>query len=452
MRLKHKYLFYSCLHLIMLLITYSNLSGQHAIVVNGSHIYTEGNSNINSNQTIYCKGDFVDRFDGANNGTIEANGSNIFVTGNWINESNNRVFTNFSLNNQDSYVTLNGNLTPQFIYGTIPTHFENLVLESSIKFLNSDSVEVNGTLFLNSPFHLNSNNLVIDNPSNTAINYISGFIKSETLPGNHGYVHWNIDNNTGLYSIPFGSDVNSFSNNLNLQIDVLSPMQNGDFISFATYPTDKYNYPLPDFTNALQHDITKVVDRFWIIKPNMQIGKPDINIHFSISPEDVNPAFNNINIDKLQAIRYNDINFSWTDIEPLGSSIGNITNTGLIEGQNFYNNWTLVQPPPPTASLYVPNGFTPDGDGINDVFQPVFNTDYIVDEYEFVIYDRFGNIVFQTTNKDDGWNGIVNGNIYYEDPVTGVYSWVIVVKGRWNEDPDVVSFSKKYVGKVTLVN
>lgn len=455
MRHKHKYLCFSYLCLIILLFSTSNLISQtdHAIVIFGSHTYTQGYSSPDSNQTIYVKGNFVSETDNAgSNGTVEQNGSNIYVTGDWINESNYKVFNDiFTSNNKDGYVTLNGNLNPQFILGNTPTHFENLILESSVKFLSIDTVEVNGTLHLKSPFHLNGNNLVIDNPLNTAINYLSGYIKSETLPGNLGFVHWKIGNNTGNYSVPFGSEINSFSNNLNLELDIITPMQNDDYISFATYPTDKYNYPLPDFTSSLQHDITKVVDRFWVIKPNTQIGKPDINISFKISQEDINSAFNNINPDKLKAIRYNSTLNEWVDIEPLGSSIGNVTRTGLVEGANFYDNWTLVHPPPPTARVYVPNAFSPDGDGINDEFIPVFHTDYIVEDYDFIIYDRNGNQIFHTTNKDIGWDGTISNDFNYNSPVVGVYTWVILVSGRWSDQDEDYNFSRKYVGKITLV-
>ncbi len=56
---------------------------------------------------------------------------------------------------------------------------------------------------------------------------------------------------------------------------------------------------------------------------------------------------------------------------------------------------------------YVPNTFTPDGDGLNDVFIPVLST---VDEdsYSLQIFNRWGEIIFETQDVNEGWDGITN--------------------------------------------
>ncbi|MBK9715940.1 MAG: gliding motility-associated C-terminal domain-containing protein [Saprospiraceae bacterium] len=54
--------------------------------------------------------------------------------------------------------------------------------------------------------------------------------------------------------------------------------------------------------------------------------------------------------------------------------------------------------------LFVPNVFSPNGDQINDLFLPTFKCDQ-VEFYKLQIFDRFGNLVFETLNKDNGWNG-----------------------------------------------
>ncbi|MBK9722127.1 MAG: gliding motility-associated C-terminal domain-containing protein [Saprospiraceae bacterium] len=48
--------------------------------------------------------------------------------------------------------------------------------------------------------------------------------------------------------------------------------------------------------------------------------------------------------------------------------------------------------------------FSPNGDQINDLFLPTFKCDQ-VEFYKLQIFDRFGNLVFETLNKDNGWNG-----------------------------------------------
>lgn len=59
--------------------------------------------------------------------------------------------------------------------------------------------------------------------------------------------------------------------------------------------------------------------------------------------------------------------------------------------------------------IFVPNAFTPNGDGNNDFFKP-FYPDALVTELYFAVYDRWGSIVYETDNiRADGWNGTYKG-------------------------------------------
>lgn len=62
----------------------------------------------------------------------------------------------------------------------------------------------------------------------------------------------------------------------------------------------------------------------------------------------------------------------------------------------------------PYFTLYVPNAFTPNGDGLNDLFLPV-GDDVDRDNYELMIFDRWGNLIFRTVTWGEGWNGIAKG-------------------------------------------
>jgi gliding motility-associated-like protein len=55
--------------------------------------------------------------------------------------------------------------------------------------------------------------------------------------------------------------------------------------------------------------------------------------------------------------------------------------------------------------LFFPNGFTPNGDGLNDVFKP---QGLGIAEYQLLIYNRWGEVIFQTTDYTTGWDGTVN--------------------------------------------
>jgi gliding motility-associated-like protein len=57
--------------------------------------------------------------------------------------------------------------------------------------------------------------------------------------------------------------------------------------------------------------------------------------------------------------------------------------------------------------LYVPSGFTPNNDGINDVLKPLLFGD--VRSFTFTIYNRWGEVVFQTATIGKGWDGSNKG-------------------------------------------
>ena len=75
--------------------------------------------------------------------------------------------------------------------------------------------------------------------------------------------------------------------------------------------------------------------------------------------------------------------------------------------------------------FYVPNSFTPDGNGVNDSFIPVLTAGYDrTGGYEFKIYDRWGELIFVTDQILQGWDGTYNG----EKVQFGAYTWIIRFK------------------------
>jgi gliding motility-associated-like protein len=80
-------------------------------------------------------------------------------------------------------------------------------------------------------------------------------------------------------------------------------------------------------------------------------------------------------------------------------------------------------------TIYVPNAFTPNNDGINDVFLPSV-LGHQPDKYELVIFDRWGREVFSTTDPLQGWNGGLNNG---GDPLPdGVYTWKLNARDRFS--------------------
>ncbi len=67
----------------------------------------------------------------------------------------------------------------------------------------------------------------------------------------------------------------------------------------------------------------------------------------------------------------------------------------------------IVSPKNCLKGFFMPGGFTPNNDGKNDFLKPILLGD--VEEYEFWIYNRWGQIVFQTKDLTKGWNGSFKG-------------------------------------------
>ena len=63
----------------------------------------------------------------------------------------------------------------------------------------------------------------------------------------------------------------------------------------------------------------------------------------------------------------------------------------------------------PETHLFIPNAFTPDGDGVNDTFQAFYNGNDI-SHFTMEIYDRWGGRIFRSENILFGWDGKKNGN------------------------------------------
>jgi len=90
--------------------------------------------------------------------------------------------------------------------------------------------------------------------------------------------------------------------------------------------------------------------------------------------------------------------------------------------------------------VFVPNAFTPNGKGTNEFFLPIV-TGHDPATYEFMIFNRWGEIIFQTTDSNKGWDGMHKALNAKQD----VYVWKLKVMPL--NDVEV----KEFYGHVTLV-
>ena len=94
------------------------------------------------------------------------------------------------------------------------------------------------------------------------------------------------------------------------------------------------------------------------------------------------------------------------------------------------------------VQVYVPSGFTPDNDGINDAFLPSVAPLEQVEDYRLEVFNRWGECVFVTTDPEQGWMGGYTSGTHFAG--NEVYNWVITIDTQ-------LSPPRRMVGQVTAI-
>lgn len=420
--------------LIFLILLLSGSAYAQTVVNNGADIV------IREGAYMVIGGNYINKNDGTGDGQINIDG-NIILKRNWVNFANNKVLINVGAGPTGN-VIMNGSIK-QYIEGTHESIFENIVLRNSIKSLRQVGCEVNDTLNLGSVLELNRERIKILNQTPAGIQYISGYILSETnsLEG-YGEVEWKIGSHAdSLYSVPFGSGYSLYNDlNVRLRTNSMGFPATGSII-FSTYPTGCQNVPIPIEVMSLDRSFEYIADRYWIINP-VYDQKPCVDIELYYTNQDINEACNGgILESELKAIRYNTLMNTWADLAPTGSSTPD-QNRFLINDlppDDFYAPWALVSEVIDWV-IYFPNTFTPNEDGINDFFGPIGNN---LDKCKLTMYvfNRWGNELCKLEGGNISWDGTYNDKICQD----GVYTWILFLT-----DPE--GMEHKYLGHVTILN
>lgn len=99
-----------------------------------------------------------------------------------------------------------------------------------------------------------------------------------------------------------------------------------------------------------------------------------------------------------------------------------------------------IDPREYSKDVAVPNAFTPNGDGLNDIFRPVLKLERAYNTMDFRVYNRYGQLVHATANMNHGWDGMFNGR----PADKGVYSYKLVIYF-------LDGTNKVFTGEVTLI-
>ncbi len=263
-----------------------------------------------------------------------------------------------------------------------------------------DAVPNSGTTCVNVPFQFETSASNLTNPiyqwyfSNGLYSSDVAPVISFTLPGVYGY-----------------------------SLDIINSAQ-----CIATLNVSSTNavtvYPSPSANFIFTHTITTIFD------PEITFIDSSYNLY-----EGYMPAYN--------------IQWNWN----LGD--GNIMNTqnfiyafnnygeydvNLIVTNNYGCKDTITKKIKilPEFRFWVPNAFTPTGDGLNEIFFPIVIG---IEDYQLEIFDRWGEKLFLTNNPKQGWDGYYKGILCKED----VYVWKISFKNLISRK------FEEHVGHVTLL-
>ncbi len=122
----------------------------------------------------------------------------------------------------------------------------------------------------------------------------------------------------------------------------------------------------------------------------------------------------------------------YTDVDPFTIVL---TTTDDIGCQDTVKLNTI-----PPIEVFIPSSFTPNGDGINDLWGVKASNLF---EFEVRIFDRWGKKVFQSNDIDQKWNGSNQNNEFQSQ--MQIYNYVIRYKGKKEED------TKELTGSITII-
>jgi gliding motility-associated-like protein len=91
----------------------------------------------------------------------------------------------------------------------------------------------------------------------------------------------------------------------------------------------------------------------------------------------------------------------------------------------------------PDFAVFIPNSFTPDGDGINDSFGA---KGYGITEYKMLIFDRWGELIFESYKYGDNWNGKASN----KELESEVFVYKITLK-------DINHKTHQFIGNVNVI-
>ncbi len=197
--------------------------------------------------------------------------------------------------------------------------------------------------------------------------------------------------------------------------------------------------------SLLMENLNGCIDTDFILRDTIIEVLPSPKAGFSISPERISVVDPVLTLEDLSigntgctyffdGQQFDDCNFTYAlqNVEPQPIWLTVVNDEGCrstAEGMIYVSDHLI----------YVPNSFTPNNDGLNDIFTPVTTA---VATFEMYITDRWGREVYSSSDVERGWDGSVQNGSYFSE--AGVYQYQIVVT-------DYLGWNFEYLGYVTLL-
>lgn len=393
--------------IFLLSIGQGNLTADagHTIVVEtGATVYVQGSVKLEQNSSFKSNGD-------------------IRLTGNWENNSSTNAFDPTVPNGNVHLI--GGN---QLIQGINETHFFNLFLYGDylVKECLIDA-NVDGRLHLNnSELQTHDNIVTVTNPNSNAITFSKGYVASDLLGG---YLTRKT-NTTDAYHFPTGNSLIDL-NKRTRPVTITPELATDNDYSVRLAPLSANNDVGTSITGAVapydfsekQTELTELNQSFYHNIARINGTSPaTVDIWYEKDDGDFNTVAHWRNQEKWFDEKYEIQQF----FSPVISNFP-LQKASFINYDNFVHDAFVLANVFDIENLYIPNTFTPDGDGRNDIFRPVVTFEGFTN-YELTIFNRWGERIHITGDDTEGWNGTHLG----EKCQDGTYVWKLSLKPNAN--------------------
>ena len=259
--------------------------------------------------------------------------------------------------------------------------------------------------------------------------------------------------NTGLYSVTISSNNCSASDSIEVTVNDNPVVDLGNDTILCDHNSitlDASNQNATYLWNDLSQNSSITTDTAGLYWVKVSIGPcsttDSINIDAQLSPiVDLGPDLDLCNGEEytINAGKQNAY-YLWNTGDTDSAIVVNTTGNYWVELSNYCGTKTdsiNIVFDKCDCEVYIPTAYTPNNDGLNDVFMPIYNCKIL--DFELLIYNRYGELIYTSENHQQGWDGTYNGT----KAPQGVYAWILKYEALIQNAPK--EFQK--TGTVTLI-